>query len=253
MCYTTVMDQKAFELYLERIRKSSPVTIHQYTANALPAIARLLHTLGHQEIDSLYDIDSMEELQRIEQMLLSSPEFQRLNDDGHRMYSAGLHRYMDFAQGKGFKELDDALSLMDEPCPVRQKEYVHAGYRYNRDRIIVRQVLESEHFLCESNPEHQTFIASSSRKPYMEGHHLIPISMQDEFSNSLDVYANIVSLCPICHRLLHFGQKEDKKKMLVHLFDERKDRLIDSGIHVGDKEFMELTKEASLAGYGHLS
>jgi hypothetical protein len=41
--------------------------------------------------------------------------------------------------------------------------------------------------------------------------------------------------------------------MLVHLFDERKDRLIDSGIHVGDKEFMELTKEASLAGYGHLS
>lgn len=244
------MDQQAFERYLQRIRKVSPVTIRQYTANAIPALDRLLHTLGHQEIESLYDIDSLAELQRIEQLLLSSPEFLVLNKTGHRMYSAGLHHYMEFAQGKGFDTLDDALSLMDKPCPVQRGEYAKAGYRYRRDRIIIHQVLESEHFLCESDPSHRTFIAASSHHPYMEGHHLIPVSMQKEFSNSLDVYANIVSLCPTCHRLLHFGQQEDKKKVLTLLFDERKDRLAESGIHMGEKEFWEITKEASKANYG---
>ena len=43
-------------------------------------------------------------------------------------------------------------------------------------------------------------------------HHLIPLRMQHDFENSLDVVGNIVSICPNCHRLIHYGRDKDKKK-----------------------------------------
>ncbi|MCE0554185.1 restriction endonuclease [Bacillus thuringiensis] len=36
--------------------------------------------------------------------------------------------------------------------------------------------------------------------------------MQHDFENSLDVVGNIVSICPNCHRLIHYGRDKDKKK-----------------------------------------
>ena len=64
----------------------------------------------------------------------------------------------------------------------------------------------------------------------MESHHLIPISFQPNFEYSLDVYSNIVCLCPICHRQIHYGLINDRKKLLSVLFEKREERLINSGI-----------------------
>ncbi len=66
------------------------------------------------------------------------------------------------------------------------------GIRWIRDRIIVRQVLSSARFRCEVDPDHTTFITEASGDPYLEGHHLIPLSRQDRFPHSLDVYANLI-------------------------------------------------------------
>ena len=52
----------------------------------------------------------------------------------------------------------------------------------------------------------------------MEAHHLIPLRMQHDFENSLDVVGNIVSICPNCHRLIHYGRDKDKK-VLELLFE----------------------------------
>jgi hypothetical protein len=43
--------------------------------------------------------------------------------------------------------------------------------------------------------------------------------------------------------------EEDKKQILVRLFDERRDRLADSGIHVGRKEFLEITSQTHRTTY----
>ncbi|MEG0664633.1 MAG: hypothetical protein RR483_06005, partial [Clostridia bacterium] len=51
-----------------------------------------------------------------------------------------------------------------------------------------------DEYKCEINPEHETF--HNGRHPYMEGHHLIPMSQQDFYTFSLDVPPNIISLCP---------------------------------------------------------
>ncbi len=66
----------------------------------------------------------------------------------------------------------------------------------------------------------------------METHHLIPLSKQDNFEFSLDVEANIVSLCSNCHNCIHYGIDEDKIKILNELFKLRKDRLSKCGINI---------------------
>ena len=65
--------------------------------------------------------------------------------------------------------------------------------------------MEIAEYKCEISPQHITFTSKNTGHFYMEGHHAIPMRHQDKFTKSLDVYANIVCLCPICHRLLHYG------------------------------------------------
>ena len=64
----------------------------------------------------------------------------------------------------------------------------------------------------------------------MEAHHLIPLNAQDDFDNSLDVDANIVCLCPNCHRKLHFG--ENIHSELSKLFKLREESLERSGLKI---------------------
>lgn len=245
--YAVCMDARSFALYLTAIRELRPTTAEHYQ-ESLRKINEFLQKRGDDLYQSVYDIDSYAELQRIERLLKEDPEFHELDERGNRMYSAGLHRYMEFAKGVGFTRTSDALALIDHPCPVPEQTTVRSTV-FARDRIIVRQVLAAEHYQCESNPDHHTFISQSHRTPYMEGHHLIPLRDQTEFSTSLDVYANIVSLCPICHRLLHYGLKEDKEKVFSRLFDEREDRLVDSGLRLGRKEFLELAEMPRTTSY----
>lgn len=75
----------------------------------------------------------------------------------------------------------------------------------------------------------------------MEGHHLIAMQKQGLFQVGLDVYANIVCLCPLCHRRLHYATEDQKRPSLFQLYELRKDRLAHSGIKLSKEEFLEMT------------
>ena len=75
----------------------------------------------------------------------------------------------------------------------------------------------------------------------MEAHHIIPLSAHEQFEYNLDVDANIVSLCPNCHRKLHFGR--DIKIELKKLYDLRKDKLIKSGINISFEKLLDLYRQ----------
>ena len=66
----------------------------------------------------------------------------------------------------------------------------------------------------------------------MEAHHLIPLEKQKEFTNKLDTIANIVPLCPLCHKLLHHGKIEDIKPIITQLFIKRQEALKQSGLEI---------------------
>lgn len=59
---------------------------------------------------------------------------------------------------------------------------------------------------------------------------MIPISRYVDFSYSVDVEENIVSLCSHCHNLLHYGCMEDKEVILRKLYDDRIAKLEESGL-----------------------
>ena len=74
----------------------------------------------------------------------------------------------------------------------------------------------------------------------MEGHHAIPMRFQKSFEWNLDVYANIICLCPICHRKIHFGMKKERTKMIHQIYEERSERLKNSGISLGRDDFTKI-------------
>ena len=235
------MQQEYFGLYLKNVRRVKDSTIGHYY-ESMRKITAVLREMGYTDIESLYDIDSYSQLLEIKQALKDNPAFVALDERGNRMYTAGFNRYMEFAEGKDFLTHPSSLSLIDCPCPVKQPTIMKQTVVQNRDRIMVRQVFQATDYHCEIDQGHATFISQSLRRQYVEGHHLIPLEVQKEIDTSLDVYANIIALCPTCHRFLHFGLKDEKKKVLEHLFEARQDRLSDSGIRLGRKEFLELVE-----------
>lgn len=223
--------------YLKIIRGSSNSTIQHYIG-ALDTISSYL--AAQKKIDTtIYEITDLNNLQTIKEYLYKDPVFIDKDVRGHRMYSAGLNNYCRFASGDSFDDIKDRISLMDFVIP-RGDVITRKTEIFNRSSIIKNQVIESVGYVCEIDSLHQTFITESSHHPYMEGHHIIPMKMQKLFDNSLDVYANIICLCPICHRQLHFGLREDKIALLNKIYSARFERLHKCGLIVSNDDLIDL-------------
>lgn len=100
-------------------------------------------------------------------------------------------------------------------------------YKYKRDNRILKTVIEDSNYQCSYNSNHQTFLTKNGCK-FVEGHHLVPLKFQSEFEGfRLDRYENIVSLCPICHSAIHYGDDKTKRIILESLYisSEMKEKL----------------------------
>lgn len=228
-----------YSKYLRDIRKVSESTIKHYQ-EALKYISKYLVSKKKLQ-KSLYEIRDIEELEYIRNYLYSSSDFIALDQRGHRMYSAGFNNYYRFACGKEFSSIHDNLHIMDtEMFPTEVQ--IRATKLRKRSSIIKIQCIEAAGYKCEVNSEHITFIAKSTGKPYMEGHHALPMKLQDRFDRSLDVYGNIVCLCPLCHRLLHYGIPIERERVLNKIYSDRSERLAVSGIKISRAEFVNIGK-----------
>lgn len=124
-----------------------------------------------------------------------------------------------------------------QPPPPK---YPGSANRYQRNPDVATLALEKAEFQCEIDSSHETFQSKAKGLPYVEAHHLIPMSKQSDFDVSLDVSANIIALCPLCHKLLHHGLADDKKPHLVKLLKDRKGRLQEKGIKFSIKALMKV-------------
>ncbi len=109
---------------------------------------------------------------------------------------------------------------------------------YATNARIAKTALEIANYKCEYENEHLTFI-NKSDKPFMEMHHLIPMSAQDDFENNLDCVENIVSLCPNCHSAIHYGNKECRQSYLNNLYLKRECDLKEAGVYISFDELFE--------------
>lgn len=117
----------------------------------------------------------------------------------------------------------------------------------NRDTDTAKKALSRANYLCEYDSSHKLFIRKKQNINYTEPHHLIPLKYDELFEKSLDVQANIVSLCSHCHNLIHYGA--DAEVLIRKLWSERYQEIQDAGIGVMENG-TELTLEILLGFYG---
>jgi len=121
------------------------------------------------------------------------------------------------------KDIDNAslINIKDEP-ELPRKPIKKKGKKkyYPRNRNRAKLALDRANYKCEIDNNHKTFISKSSKKNYVEAHHLIPFLVQDDIDYNLDVTHNIISLCPNCHKKIHLASFQDKKEMLQVLYNK---------------------------------
>ena len=226
--------------YLQTVRGLTLSSVRHYL-DALNNISRRLvsRQLVNADIFEIMDLDYLESVRDI---LYADPEFIEQNERGKRMYSAGLNNYLRFASGEDYSALFGKMETMDIPlvpeAPVTVEQTV-----WKRSNILRIQTLISADFKCEIDNLHLTFITEKTGKPYMESHHAIPMRLQPHFANSLDVYANLVCLCPVCHRKIHYGIKSERINMIQLIYRNRSERLAKSGISLSMNEFIEMSND----------
>lgn len=125
------------------------------------------------------------------------------------------------------------------PVPKIGKAGISKG-GYQRAPGVAANALRLANFKCEIDSDHQTFLSNVKGKPYVEAHHLIPFGNQGSYPFSLDVSANIVALCPNCHRRLHHGKIEDKTSDIKSLLSKRKAQLEEKEILISEKNLLKL-------------
>ena len=229
-----------YERYLQEIRGLSDSSVKHYF-DALNNISRRLKDKGLVQQD-IYEIEDLDRLNIVRELLYADPDFIILNERGKRMYSSGLNNYCRFAEGEGFGELKPKMMALDVPIEPETPVVVEQTI-WKRSGILRAQAIEMANYTCELNSSHETFMSEKTHKPYMEGHHALPMNFQKDISVNLDVYANIVCLCPVCHRRIHYGLKDDRAMMIGKIYDSRVSRLANCGIEMSKKDFIDAAIE----------
>lgn len=105
------------------------------------------------------------------------------------------------------KQLEDAKAISVDELKKRilksdrKPEKIEVlTYTYKRNPYVVIEVLNRSKGICELCKNKAPFIRKSDGTPYLEIHHLIPLS-----ENGEDTVENTIALCPNCHRKLHYG------------------------------------------------
>jgi 5-methylcytosine-specific restriction enzyme A len=126
----------------------------------------------------------------------------------------------------------------DGPVPPTPKSPHPAGSRFRRDPQISGGAISKAGYLCEVDPSHISFVARTTKKNFVEAHHLIPLQFQEQFAVGLDVVENVIALCPMCHRKLHHGRIADKAKILLPLQTARATGLKGRGLQTSSEQLV---------------
>jgi 5-methylcytosine-specific restriction protein A len=120
-------------------------------------------------------------------------------------------------------ELSDekAVSARDRDLELQDNQ---SSKIIKRDPRLAKTAIIKAGYKCQVDENHQTF-QKTNGKQYMEGHHLIPCTyknalyFKEKYDINIDCMENIVSICPNCHRAIHYGDENTKFSILETLFN----------------------------------
>lgn len=232
------MNKQSFRNWLSANTSIKPGNVKKYSNRVDEFTREDRAQMFHQAAFDIYNPIYRDLVVEIEQ----SQIFQEINQRAHREYSSGLNYFKVYQDLTVADNDDDYLSIGSEPAlkPITTsdkpheipKQIVGERVQFSRNKATSVQALANAGYACEFDATHESFISRFTGKMYVEAHHLVPLSNQNQFEYSLDVLANIVSLCPNCHKTVHFGNEKEVIRITNHLLLKRESRLNSSNIDV---------------------
>ncbi len=153
----------------------------------------------------------------------------------------------DGIEQENIQDTNPASAVESAANGTTQDEYINTpnGIVVKKNPSIAKKVLEDSGHICLLDGGHKTFISSKGYL-YMEGHHLIPCTVENStrFSgmSKLDREENIVCICPNCHRAIHYGDGRTKRLLIEKLLNKQKHRLDSVGLTITLDELLGLYK-----------
>ena len=130
-----------------------------------------------------------------------------------------------------------------EPVAVSKFD---VGRRFRTNPLLGKIAIKKAYYSCEKDYQHETFISKKTQQKYMEAHHLIPVCFQkevwDKYHINIDCVENLVSLCPTCHKAIHYGTKEVQRKMITELFTHCAPKYNAIGLNITLEEIFKFYK-----------
>lgn len=124
-----------------------------------------------------------------------------------------------------------SIEIQDVIKPPPKRLMLSSRAVFQRNPSVAATALHLAGHCCEADCGSSPFVASATGLPYVEAHHLIPLSQQGSFPDaSLDVPANVVALCAGCHAKIHLAMRTAREPLLESLHAKRSERLRRSGI-----------------------
>lgn len=211
---------------------------HQYTYNTFST---------YDDFLKLKSVNSGEEFDKYNKMEARFPNAALATFERYIMYSQNNENenFISYNLDQTDEQLNDSPFIIKEDTvsySVKRKSEV----KHNNIKMYPRNINESilakkrASWTCEYNQKHVTFNSKSDGNCYVESHHLIPMSYQVIFENSIDFADNIISLCPNCHRQIHLSTDDIKKEMVLQLFEDRKKLYPKHGIRIDTESLLKM-------------
>lgn len=214
---------------------------------------------------TIFDIDNPSVVNAIYQdIMYGNSDLSIENSRCNRSISSAIKHFLDMLTGNlsldEFTEMVDSQDNSITDIPYLELLKKLESYTINtipgpspkiylvkkRIDIVKAIALKRAQDKCD-NCGHATFLTKSN-KMYFECHHVDPLSKDGPD----DIY-NVVSLCPNCHRMVHYGLKADIQNANKHLLNVIEHYLDDSSIRNSRIEyknkFLILKKKAKDCSY----
>lgn len=193
-------------------------------------------------VESYSDDNEYYKLGTFKALNLVNPEFSfrwTINDKTYLNLFEHLEYYDEYVLNDlNTFDARDFVLVDFKPKEKQTPSIVNGRKRWDRNYTVARRSLRMEGFKCMIDEEHTSFFRRNSTEKYMEAHHLVPLEFSDEFAVSLDVEANIVSLCSNCHNQIHYGEGADE--LITKLYDLRREYLLESGINISLERLLNM-------------
>ena len=128
-----------------------------------------------------------------------------------------------------YNEVDYQAALNEKLPSLRTTTTVG----FARDAAVAKSALHKSGYSCEMLPLHPTFQSRTTRNPYLEAHHFLPMFEQRNWPDTnLDVVENICILNPYAHKMVHHATYSEIEGYLKKMAEPREDFLKGVGVTV---------------------